>query len=125
MATESIFFGQNIAYSILGSPEDASSRLNGRISYDWVVRLLAVFCVGSVTLLHAWQPKAGIIVQDGISVMKILLLGIVIVCGIVAAAGWTRVPPSGNFVDPFQGTTTSASSFTSALFSASYAFDGI
>ena len=115
-------------YSVIGTEKDVIASGNEYLinNYNWFVRALGLVCITSITLVHAYSPKWGIRIQDGFTVVKIIILLFVIFTGVAAATGLSSSLPraDSNFTDFFKGTSSDATSYTSALFGAFFMYDG-
>lgn len=95
---------------------------------DPLVRGLAVVCLTAACLLHASWRKGGIIVNNLLAIMKVLVLVAIIIIGFAASAGasFGHGPVHGETVDPkTQSKTSNFSTHSSFAFAsndpASYA----
>ena len=113
-------------YAFVGTKHDLEEAGNSDllVNYDWYVRALGVGCILFITLVHGYTPKFGIYLQDALTVIKTVVLLFVVIVGIVAATGLTTLPRADNFSNFFVNTSSDATAYTSALFSAFFAFDG-
>ncbi|KAL8898588.1 MAG: hypothetical protein Q9207_006621 [Kuettlingeria erythrocarpa] len=70
--------------------------------HDSLVRGLAVVCLTAACLLHASWRKGGIVVNNILAIMKVLILVAIIVIGFAASAGasFGHGPVHGETVDP-------------------------
>lgn len=86
---------------------------------DPLVRGLAVVCLTAACLLHASWRKGGIVVNNGLAVMKVLILVAIIIIGFAASAGASFGHGSvrGETVDPnTQGKTSNFNTHSSFAF---------
>lgn len=90
----------------------------------WAERGIGIVVITSVCLLHCFSVKWGIRTTDILTLIKILVLVIISITGIVAAAGGTQAPRTNAFTNAFEGTLADGSGYATALFKASFAFDG-
>ena len=80
-------------------------------------RLVGFACITFSLLLHGTALKWGLRLQNVLGVFNIMILIFVIVTGVFALGGYMKVKQPHNFRNPFEGTTASASSFCSSLYS--------
>ncbi|KAF9496460.1 amino acid transporter [Pleurotus eryngii] len=91
----------------------------------WVVRGIALGVMTFVTVLHGFTPKLGLLVMNGLSVFKIVILLFVVVSGWVVLSGHTRVQnPGANFHDVFAGSSHSGNDYATATFKVLNAYAG-
>ena len=81
------------------------------------LRLVGFACITFTLLLHGTALKWGLRLQNVLGVFNITILVFVITTGVFALGGYMKVEKPHNFRNPFEGTTASASSFCSSLYS--------
>lgn len=113
-------------YAIAGSEQHILESGNAFVidNKAWIERGFAVFCIVFVALVHSLLPKVGLAIQNGLSVLKLLLLSLLLIIGVTAATGLTSLPRANNFEDLFAGTSTDAHAYSSALLAAFFTSDG-
>lgn len=127
VAADAIAFGEYMIYATIGTKEELISSGHESVAnnLEWYARGLGVICIVFTTMVHGFHPKLGILIQDGLTVIKVLVLVLIIVTGIVAATGLTSLPRAGsNFEDFMSGSSSQATSYTTALFSVFFSYDG-
>ena len=83
----------------------------------WQLRLMGFVCITFALLLHGTSLKWGLRVQNTLGVFNIIILLFVIATGFLALGGHMKVEQPHNFRKPFHGSTASASSLCSGLYS--------
>jgi len=68
----------------------------------WTTRGVAIAALSVVCLIHAFTPRLGIWLSNGLGAFKLVLLSVVVFTGFAALAGRLQVDPPGNF-DSFKG----------------------
>ncbi|KAG5458779.1 MAG: high-affinity methionine permease [Olpidium bornovanus] len=92
--------------------------------FIWKSRTTALACVTFAFLIHSLFPKSGMRLQNLLGGLKILILVFVVASGFAAMGGMLQVEPPNNYVGVFEGTSTSAYSYASALFMVIWSFIG-
>ncbi|CDH54277.1 l-methionine transporter [Lichtheimia corymbifera JMRC:FSU:9682] len=103
---------------------DEAVELADAIIPDFLPKLLAIISLIIVSLINAFSVRAGIRVQDGLSVLKVLTALVISVAGMVILIKGTMV---GNSLqgDPFAGfDSLSFGQYALALYSGLWAYDG-
>ncbi|OCH94013.1 amino acid transporter [Obba rivulosa] len=91
----------------------------------WNERGIALGVIFFVTLLHGLTPKLGVLVMNGLSVFKVVLLLFVVITGWVVLGGGTRVQdPHFMFRDAFAGSSHSSYDYATATFKVLNAYAG-
>ena len=85
----------------------------------WQLRLVGFACITFSLLLHGITLKWGLRLQNVLGVFKIMILAFVVITGFLVLGGHMKIEKPNNFQNPFEGTTTSASSFCSSLYNVS------
>ena len=114
-------------YAILGTKEELQVAGKQQLAdnYDWMAKGLGAVCIVSITIMHGYTPRLGIIVQDSLTVVKMSVLVLVIAIGIIAATGYTSLPKANNFEgDIFANTSADFSHLATAVFAGFFAYDG-
>ncbi|KAI0754054.1 high affinity methionine permease [Daedaleopsis nitida] len=97
----------------------------GHAADRWATRGIALGVIGFVTLLHGLTPKLGVLVMNGLSVFKIIILVFVVVTGWAVLAGHTRIAdPHANFRNAFEGSSHSSNDYATATFKVLNAYAG-
>lgn len=63
----------------------------------WVTRGVAITAITGVCLIHAFTPRLGIWLSNGLGAFKLILLSLVVFTGFAALAGRLTVEPPRNF----------------------------
>ncbi|ORY02159.1 amino acid transporter [Basidiobolus meristosporus CBS 931.73] len=101
-----------------------STNIGNYDHFDWLARAIAAAALILITVTQMVSTKWTIRIQDGLSVFKILLLGLVVVTGFVVLGGGTSVKPVLNASTLFAGTSKDPTDYTWALFKVFAAYDG-
>ncbi|KAH8887867.1 high affinity methionine permease [Thozetella sp. PMI_491] len=90
----------------------------GRTATEWQQRGIAIGVIVFVTIIHTFTPKAGVLLMNLLSSIKIIILLFIVVTGwVVLGGGVKAVPdPHSSFRDAFAGSATSGNLYASALF---------
>ncbi|KAG1748473.1 amino acid transporter [Suillus paluster] len=97
----------------------------GKVVDRWNERGIALAVIFSVTLLHGLTPRTGVLIMNGLSMFKIIILLFVVVSGWVVLSGKTRVAdPHVNFRNAFAGSSTSSNDYATATFKVLNAYAG-
>ncbi|KAL4261032.1 Cellular Amino Acid Transporter [Pleurotus pulmonarius] len=97
----------------------------GHAADRWVVRGIALGVITFVTILHGFTPRLGILVMNGLSVFKIVILLFVVISGWVVLSGRTHIQnPHANFHDAFAGSSHSSNDYATATFKVLNAYAG-
>lgn len=70
---------------------------------SWLNRGIAVAAITGVCLIHAFTPRLGIWLSNGLGAFKLVLLSLVVFTGFAALGGRMVVPSPGNFSNGFRG----------------------
>lgn len=100
----------------------------------WVIRGVAITALTGVCLIHAFTPRLGIWLSNGLGAFKLVLLSLVVFTGFAALAGRLEREPPGNF-SSFHGPDTlgvekanspagKAAGYALALLQVLYAYSG-
>lgn len=82
---------------------DASVELADSVIPDFLPKLLAIFCVFVLTLINALSVRAGIRVQDVLTVVKLLTAIVISVVGVVVLSNKGLVVGNSFEGNPFDG----------------------
>ena len=63
----------------------------------WATRGVAISAISAVCLIHAFTPRLGIWLSNGLGAFKLVLLSLVVFTGFAALAGRLTVEPPRNF----------------------------
>ncbi|KAJ8508655.1 hypothetical protein ONZ45_g9104 [Pleurotus djamor] len=97
----------------------------GHTADRWVVRGIALGVIGFVTILHGFTPRLGVLVMNGLSVFKIVILLFVVITGWVVLSGRTHIQnPHANFHNAFAGSSHSSNDYATATFKVLNAYAG-
>ncbi|KAG9221546.1 hypothetical protein CCMSSC00406_0009369 [Pleurotus cornucopiae] len=115
----------------------------GHAADRWAVRGIALGVITFVTILHGFTPRLGILVMNGLSVFKIIILLFVVISGKcspvrmlhmalmdhysgwVVLSGRTHIQnPHANFHDAFAGSSHSSNDYATATFKVLNAYAG-
>lgn len=93
---------------------------------EWKERGIAIGAIVFVTLLHTFFPRAGVLLMNGLSSLKILILLFIVVTGFVVLGGGVKsVPdPGASFRDSFKGSVHSSGPYATALFKVMNSYAG-
>ncbi|KAL2827406.1 amino acid permease-domain-containing protein [Aspergillus cavernicola] len=111
-ASNSVVFGQYIL--------NAADVEVGR----WNQRGIGLACITAAFLIHALAVKWGLLLQNVLGVIKLIIILFVIVSGWVALAGHTKIETPHNFTNAFEGTTGSGYGIVMALYNVIWSFIG-
>ncbi|KAJ3555603.1 hypothetical protein NM688_g2483 [Phlebia brevispora] len=97
----------------------------GHTAGRWTERGIALGVIFFVTLLHGLTPRLGVLVMNGLSVFKIVILVFVVITGWVVLSGHTHIKdPHVNFRDAFAGSSHSSNDYATATFKVLNAYAG-
>ncbi|KAF7425979.1 hypothetical protein PC9H_008341 [Pleurotus ostreatus] len=97
----------------------------GHAADRWAVRGIALGVITFVTILHGFTPRFGILVMNGLSVFKIVILLFVVISGWVVLSGRTHIQnPHANFHNAFVGSSHSSNDYATATFKVLNAYAG-
>ncbi|KAL4784854.1 amino acid/polyamine transporter I [Aspergillus varians] len=111
-ASNSVVFGQYI----LNAAEVEVDR--------WNQRGIGLACITAAFLIHAFALKWGLLLQNFLGVVKLIIIVFVVVTGWVALAGHTKIEKPHNFTNAFEGTTGSGYGIVMALYNVIWSFIG-
>ena len=90
--------------------------LGGHITL-WNTRLMGFACVTGVTLVHIFQLKWGLRLQNALALVKLGIMLFVILAGLFAFLGWIPLSEKpNNFENLWQGTSTDPNTFVVGLY---------
>ncbi|EMD32234.1 hypothetical protein CERSUDRAFT_118872 [Gelatoporia subvermispora B] len=91
----------------------------------WNERGIALGVIFFVTILHGLVPKVGVLIMNGLSLFKVVLLLFVVVTGWVVLGGNTRVKdPHAMFRNAFAGSSHSSFDYATATYKVLSAYSG-
>jgi amino acid transporter len=143
-AANSISFSTYLLYVINGLGTNQTTgcgRLpNGQLlpseplEQEWTNKGISIATITAVCLVHAFLPKFGIWVSNGLGVFKIIMLLVIIFTGFAALGGHMHAPNPNNF-SSFDGTGdacpnapsdtgSTAANFAIALMQVLYSYSG-
>lgn len=93
-------------------------------SSGWHSRGVGFGCITFVTLLNIASAKWSLRLINFLTVIKLLVLIVIVITGIVAAAGGIDIGHNDNWSRGFKGTRNDAHSYASALTKVLWAYDG-
>ncbi|OAL50310.1 amino acid transporter [Pyrenochaeta sp. DS3sAY3a] len=106
----------------------------GGINAEWVNKGISISALSLVCIIHAFTPKWGIWLSNGLGVFKIFILALVVFTGFAALAGRLQVPRPDNFSSfdgagsacelPPYANTTKAANYALALLQVLYSYSG-
>lgn len=98
----------------------------GHTATAWSERGIAVGVIVFVTCIHTFVPKVGILVMNGLSGIKIIILLFIVITGFVVLGGNVKsVPdPNASFRNSFAGSSTSSYAYATALFKVLNSYTG-
>lgn len=90
----------------------------GHTVTDWNERGIAIGVIIFVTFIHAFVPKIGLLLMNGLSSIKVFVLIFIVITGfVVLGGGVSSVPdPNASFRHSFAGSVTSGGPYATALF---------
>lgn len=84
---------------------------------QWNTRLIGFICVTGVTLLHAFQLKWGLRIQNALAIAKIGTMLFIILSGLLAFLGWIPLVTIPHNFDKFwEGTNWDPNTLVTALY---------
>lgn len=111
-------FGKYILYAINGD------LAHGEISETYV-KLIGVFCITFCCYLHIYHNHQSNFFFIFLGISKLLILGLIILCGLLVYLGFISLPNTGNFSNIFaQEQETNYYSISVALLEIIYSFKG-
>ncbi|KAJ2686150.1 methionine permease [Coemansia sp. RSA 1285] len=93
-------------------------------STGWHARGVGFGCITFVTLINILSARWSLRLINLLTVIKIAVLLVIVVTGIIAAAGGLSVERNSNWSRGFRGTSSDAHSYASALTKVFWAYDG-
>ncbi|KAJ1665714.1 methionine permease [Coemansia sp. RSA 1813] len=93
-------------------------------SIGWQARGVGFGCITFVTLINILSAKWSLRLINLLTVVKIVVLLIIVITGIIAAAGGLNIERNTNWSRGFNGTSSDAHSYASALTKVFWAYDG-
>lgn len=143
-AANSINFSSYLLYAINGLSTHRSSSCgrspNGELlaaaplAQEWINKGISIATITTVCLVHAFLPRMGIWVSNGLGVFKIIMLLVVVFTGFAALSGRMAAPRPDNF-SSFDGAgdacplapaddASRAANFSIALMQVLYSYSG-
>ncbi len=91
---------------------------SGRVATEWQERGIAIAVIVFVTLVHTFTPKAGVLLMNVLSSIKVIILLFIVITGwVVLGGGIKSVPdPHASFRNAFAGSVTAGNPYATALF---------
>ncbi|PSS37483.1 hypothetical protein PHLCEN_2v690 [Hermanssonia centrifuga] len=112
-ASNCIVFASNI---LVSADQDA-----GR----WATRGIAIAVIIFVTIVHGLTPRLGILIMNGLTFFKIVILVFIVITGWVVLAGHTSIKdPHANFRNAFANSSNSSNDYATATFKVLFAYSG-
>jgi phosphatidylinositol 4-kinase len=121
------------SYLLLAMSETAPDGTRSSQDGSWLNRGIAVVAVSAVCLIHAFAPRFGVWLSNGLGAFKLILLALVVFTGFAALAGRSVEPSPGNF-SSFDGpgsaspgkedSTGTAAGYALALLQVLYSYSG-
>ncbi|OJT07978.1 High-affinity methionine permease [Trametes pubescens] len=97
----------------------------GHEATRWTTRGIAVGTICFAVLLHGLTPRLGVLVMNGLSVFKVVILLFVVITGWVVLSGRTSIQdPHVNFRNAFAGSSNSSNDYATAMFKVLYSYIG-
>ncbi|PYH73661.1 high affinity methionine permease [Aspergillus vadensis CBS 113365] len=90
----------------------------------WNQRGIGLACITAAFLIHSFAVKWGLMLQNFLGVVKLVIILFVIVAGWVALAGHMKIDPPHNFTNAFEGTTDTGYGIVMALYNVIWSFIG-
>jgi amino acid transporter len=104
---------------------DSAVQLADSVIPGFLPKLLAIVCLCILTLINAFSVKAGIRVQDILTVIKVLTAIVISVAGVVVLTNKTSIVGNSFQGDPFEGfSSINFGQFALAFYSGLWAYDG-
>ncbi|KAI0823462.1 amino acid transporter [Trametes gibbosa] len=97
----------------------------GHEATRWTTRGIAVGTICFAVLLHGLTPRLGVLIMNGLSVFKVVILLFVVVTGWVVLSRKTSIQdPRANFRNAFAGSSNSSNDYATAMFKVLYSYIG-
>ncbi|RAK82528.1 high affinity methionine permease [Aspergillus fijiensis CBS 313.89] len=91
----------------------------------WNQRGIGLACITVAFLIHSFAVKWGLMLQNALGVVKLVIIVFVVVTGWVALAGHVKIDnPPHNFTNAFEGTTDTGYGIVMALYNVIWSFIG-
>ena len=74
--------------------------------------------------MHTATPRAGRMLQDALSVIKLFTLLFIVCCGFAALGGHLNIPKPNNFENAFAGTSSNGYNIGTAIINVIFSFQG-
>ncbi|KAF7732296.1 hypothetical protein EC973_005192 [Apophysomyces ossiformis] len=104
---------------------DAAVELADSVIPDYLPRLLAFSCLMILSMINAFSVRAGIRVQDVLTVLKVIVALVISVMGVVILCRGTFWGNNSFHGEPFKGfDTVTFGQYALALYSGLWAYDG-
>ncbi|KAJ2393779.1 hypothetical protein GGI23_004962, partial [Coemansia sp. RSA 2559] len=98
--------------------------IGGDSSEGWHARGVGFGCITFVTLINILSAKWSLRLINFLTVVKIVVLLVIVLAGIIAAAGGLNVERNNNWSRGFTGTSSDAHAYAAALTKVFWAYDG-
>ncbi|KAI8896338.1 amino acid/polyamine transporter I [Globomyces pollinis-pini] len=119
--------GKYFMAAIYGSQENAAATGATFVAnnYDYIIRFIGSVALIIITATHAFLPKVGVKVQDGLGIVKTLVLVLACVMGLIASLGLIKSAPSTNlFKNFFVGSVFDPAKIINNFFKVLFVYDG-
>lgn len=90
----------------------------------WNQRGIGVACITAAFILHATAVNWGLRIQNLLGVVKLGVILLIVFSGFAVLGGKTKVEDPGNFVNPWDGGTTSPYGIVTALYGVIWSYVG-
>ncbi|KAJ1964645.1 hypothetical protein GGI12_001279 [Dipsacomyces acuminosporus] len=132
-----LFFAYLFAWSMIVCIRPGAIAANGPVigkywlfaagtqnSTGWHARGVGFGCITFITLINIFSAKWSLRLITLLTAVKIIVLLIIVITGIVAAAGGIKIEHNDNWSRGFRGTKNDPHSYASALTKVFWAYDG-
>jgi len=93
-------------------------------STTWKLRGIAIAAAVFSVAMHTATPRAGRMLQDALSVIKLFTLLFIVCCGFAALGGHLNIPKPNNFENAFAGTSSNGYNIGTAIINVIFSFQG-
>ena len=127
-AASAIACGKFLLGGVIGTESQLLSRHPDTFlaqNYEYGARLIAGAFVIIISLSHSFLPLTTIKLQSSLAILKLVVLGLVLVCGVaVAANAIPGVIISSNYANMWSGSVSDPGTIVSNMFTILYIFEG-